>query len=258
MAIRQSLAYALRTLPLGEADLIVEFFTLEHGRVRAVARSARRIRSRFGSAFELFTRSRLVWFQRDKDDLGRVSSVDLDRSWFEALGGLEQSAEAAYMAEITIAFTPERDPAPHIFRLLGAILDAIEAGEPPSLMARYLEVWLLRLSGLFPDLTVCGGCGGKLPATPWLDEAGLEFVCGRECGSLVGRQRLTPSARQLLLRILGDPPAGLSGRLSGAAGLRSLRDILRTLVCGHLGRAPRSLRVLGQLERALHPSATVR
>jgi len=140
VALRKASAYALRSRPLGEADLIVELFTRERGRVRAVARSARRIRSRFGSAFEPFTRSRIVYFQRDKDDLGRVSSCDLERSYSEMLGDVEQAAMAAYMAELVIGFAPENDAAPVLYRLVGAVLDAMEAGCSLDLLARYFEV----------------------------------------------------------------------------------------------------------------------
>ncbi len=248
MAIRQGTAYALRTRPLGEADLIVEFFTLEHGRVRVVARSARRLRSRFGSAFEPFTRSRLVWFQRDKDDLGRVSSTEIDRSWFETLSGLEQSLIAAYMAELLMAFMPERDPAPRVFRLVGAILDTLESGADPDLLARYFEVWLLRLSGLFPDVARCGECGKTLADAPWVSDVRLELLCGRTCGAVVGRRRLAPAARLLLDRVIRLSPDQLAAENPDSSVVVALGEVSGMLVCGHLDRTPRSLRVIRRLE----------
>lgn len=255
MAIRQGLAYALRTRVLGEADLIVEFFTLEHGRVRAVARSARRLRSRFGSAFEPFTRSRLVWFQRDKDDLGRVSSTEIERSWFETLAGLEQSLLAAYMAELLIAFIPERDPAPRVFRLVDAVLNAVEKGANPTLMGRYFEVWLLRLSGLFPDPGRCGECGKSLGAKAWVSDSRLEFLCGRACGGAVGRRALPPPARALLDRVVRLSPEKLAAERADPSAVRALGEVASVLVCGHLDRTPRSLRVIRRLEgRAPRPA----
>ncbi|TLY27096.1 MAG: DNA repair protein RecO, partial [Nitrospirae bacterium] len=50
MPLLKTAAITLRNRKWGEADRIVTFFTLQHGKLRGVARGARRIRSRFGSA----------------------------------------------------------------------------------------------------------------------------------------------------------------------------------------------------------------
>lgn len=247
MAVRQALGYALRTRPLGEADLIVEIFTRERGRVRAVARSARRIRSRFGSAFEPFTLSRVVYFQRDKDDLGRISSCDIERSYFTELGDPVRAAVAAYCAELVIGFTPEHDPSATLFRLIGAAMDALASGADPELIARYMEVWTLRISGFLPDLEHCGACGRALGRDAWVSDVSLELLHARECEGQIGRRRLAPAGMELLRRILRVPPAELVA--PGKAAVRALGAINAVLVAGHLGRAPRSLRVLARLAR---------
>lgn len=251
MALRHSVGYALRTHPLGEADLIVEIFTRERGRIRGVARSARRIRSRFGSAFEPFTRSRVVWFQKDKDDLGKISSCDIEQSYFEVLGTVENAATAAYLAELVIGFTPEQDPAPRVFRLIGACLDAMAQGADHELVARYFETWILRLSGLFPDLQACAGCGGPLAGDLWISELSLEFLCGSSCGESQGRRRLPAAARPLLDGILRSRPGDLAEGPLDRGHLRALGAVNEVMIRGHLDRVPRSLRVLRQLTRAV-------
>lgn len=247
MALRQALGYALRTRPLGEADLIVEIFTRERGRIRGVARSARRLKSRFGSAFEPFTLSRVVWFQRDKDDLGRLSSCDIERSYFETLSGLEQAGVASYLAELVIGFTPEQDPSDTLFRLIGASLDALDARVAPDVVARYAEVWILRLSGLLPDVDRCGACGEQLGADAWVSDTTLEFLHARECMGQHGRRRVSPAALGLLRHMLRNGPERLGDVPAGA--LRGLAAVMEVIVCGHLDRPPRSLRVLQRLAR---------
>lgn len=251
MALRHSVGYALRSHPLGEADLIVEIFTRDRGRIRGVARSARRIRSRFGSAFESFTRSRVVWFQKDKDDLGKISSCDIERSYFESLGTVERAATAAYLAELVIGFTPEQDPAPRVFRLIGASLDAMAEGTEPELIARYFETWILRLSGLFPDHQACSACGRALQGELWISELSLEFLCGATCGQAQGRRRLPAAARPLLDAILRSRPDRVASGPIERAHLRALGAVNEVMIRGHLDRVPRSLRVLRQLTR--HP-----
>ena len=100
MPLRQTPAYALRHYPLGEADLIIVFYTYNFGCVRSVARGARRVRSRFGSAFQPFTQSELVFFEKEAQDLTRVASCEVSRSFYESLLTPESAALAAYFAEL--------------------------------------------------------------------------------------------------------------------------------------------------------------
>lgn len=249
MAVRHASAYALRTWPLGEADLIVELFTLERGRVRAVARSARRPKSRFGSSLQPFTRSQIVYFQRDKDDLGRLSSCEIERSYFETLATLENAPLAAYWAELIIGFTPELDPIPDIYRLTGAALDALANGAEPELMARYFEIWMLRISGLLPDVQRCSQCGRSMQGDVWVSEITQGFVCGRDCGGGVTANRLATPARALLSAILANSPAKIAGGQVSRGAVRSLENATGLLIRGHLDRVPRSLRVMQRLRR---------
>lgn len=248
MALRYSCGYALRSHPLGEADLIVEIFTREHGRVRAVAKSARRIKSRFGSAFEPFTRSRVTWFQRDKDDLGRISSCDIEHSYYEVLGTPEAAGLAAYMAELVIGLTAESDSSPPLYRLIDAVLEGLSDGAPPELLGRYFETWILRLSGLSPDPSRCGTCDRRIDGDAWISDVSLEFLCDRHCGVSIGRRRLTPAARALRERILRERPGAVAETLGqGQRAVSELGSVNEVLICGHLDRAPRSLRILRQM-----------
>ena len=65
MPLKESEAIVLRSYPLREADLLVTFFTREEGKLRGVARSAKKSRKRFGGALEPLTRVRLYYDDRD-------------------------------------------------------------------------------------------------------------------------------------------------------------------------------------------------
>jgi DNA repair protein RecO len=58
-----------------------------------------------------------------------------------------------------VEFVPDHDPNERLYRLVGAVLEAIENGSDLSKSLRYFESWLLRLVGFFPDLSQCSGCG---------------------------------------------------------------------------------------------------
>ena len=76
-------AFVLRTQELGEADLIVTLLTEHHGQVRAVARSARRSRRRFGGVLEPMTRVRAAWTEREGRDLHGLDEIEARRSFAE-------------------------------------------------------------------------------------------------------------------------------------------------------------------------------
>ena len=254
MPLRQTSAYALRSYALGEADLIVVFFSLAYGRVRSVARGARRLRSRFGSAFQPLTRSDLVFFEKEGQELTRVSSCEVERSYYEVLLTPEAAATAAYFAELVIEFSAERDPNPAVFRLIGAVLDGIEAGVPLAVAARYFEVWLLRLSGLLPRLSICGGCGKQLSGARWVVPHPLEFVC-RECRDRGGGGSwLSPGGTRLLTEILKAKPDDVArGAGRDERAVQRLAAVNKMLIRGNLDKELRSVRYLDRLRRGDRP-----
>ena len=77
MPLKQSEAIVLRSYPLREADLLVSFFTRTEGKLRGVARSAKKSRKRFGGALEPLTTVRLYWEDRERQELARIDSCDV-------------------------------------------------------------------------------------------------------------------------------------------------------------------------------------
>src|SRR5882672_1330722 len=101
MPARVSETFVLRTYPFREADLIVSFFTRDLGKLRGVARRARRPKSPFGSGLERLSQVRMAYFQKESAELVSLSNCELIESQF-ALGG-EYTAGVAldYFTEIT-------------------------------------------------------------------------------------------------------------------------------------------------------------
>ena len=77
MALKESEAIVLRTYPLREADLLVTFFTRNEGKVRGVARSAKKSRKRFGGALEPLTFVRAFYEDRERQELARLDALEV-------------------------------------------------------------------------------------------------------------------------------------------------------------------------------------
>lgn len=156
-------AIVLRTYNLAEADRIVLCLTRSAGLVRAVAKGARRMKSRFGAALEPFTLIRLAFHEKENRELVTLSSAEILKSYFDLSARVEAVEVLAYMGELVNEFAPPHAADEKLFRMLAACVDALatRAGHEHLIM-RYFEVWLLRLGGLFPDLNSCADCGAAL------------------------------------------------------------------------------------------------
>ncbi|OGW49229.1 MAG: DNA repair protein RecO, partial [Nitrospirae bacterium RBG_19FT_COMBO_58_9] len=77
MPLIKTAAITLKSRKWGDADRILTFYTKEMGKVRGVARGARRMKSRLGASLEPLTICHLNLFEKSGDSLYRVSQVDL-------------------------------------------------------------------------------------------------------------------------------------------------------------------------------------
>jgi DNA repair protein RecO (recombination protein O) len=150
---RETEAIILRTYPLKEADKIVSAFTRSFGKLRGVARGARKPKSRYGAALEPLSYVRLWLFEKETADLLSVDNAELIQSFFDAQRDYAAGVALAHLAEVTDQIMPERQPQDAFFRLLLAALEEIRktGGLWPALT--YFDLWAVRLGGFLPDLS---------------------------------------------------------------------------------------------------------
>jgi DNA repair protein RecO (recombination protein O) len=175
-------AIILHTFPVRERDKMVVFLTPDHGKRKAWAYGARAIRSRFGAALEPLAKVKIGYSERENDEMLRIESVDLVRSLFPAQQNLASSVAATYVAELVDTFAQAEDPAELIYRLLDRTCEALLAGASPLAVVTYAEVWILRLTGIFPAVRTCIECGGAIERPLRFDERLQGFVCS-SCAS---------------------------------------------------------------------------
>jgi DNA repair protein RecO (recombination protein O) len=153
-------AIVLRSIRYGEADRILHLYTPGYGRLSAIAKGARRARSRFGARLEPFFHIRAI-LHEGRSDLHTVTGVDT----IAAHAGLRDHAatlDAAARACDAVARlfeTPE--PHPEVFRLLAnelALLDANTVNARPATGLAF-RLKLLLAAGIVPQLASCAGCG---------------------------------------------------------------------------------------------------
>ena len=152
-------AIVLRTYNLAEADRIVLCLTRDAGLIRAVAKGARRMKSRFGAALEPFTFIKLDFYEKENRELVTISQVEILKSNFDLATHPDSTDALAYIAELVSEFAPPHEANDKLYRMVKACVDALASfADRPDMVVRYFEVWLLRLAGLFPDLRDCAEC----------------------------------------------------------------------------------------------------
>lgn len=151
MKSEQCQAIILSTLNYGESDRIVSLFTLEHGRLRGFAKSARASRKRFGGQLEPANRLAVTLSLRE-DGLSRIERVEQSNCYPELRERLESLALALYACELVEALTPEGHPLPRLFRLLSTLFEHLagQSGSPTD--RRFFEMNLLNILGYRPVL----------------------------------------------------------------------------------------------------------
>lgn len=158
MAARISESFVLRTYPFGEADLIVSYFTRDAGKLRGVARRARRPKSAFGAGLERLSLVRMQYLQRENRELTSLDSCEIVRSVFSLPGNYETGIALDYLAETTDELLPQNEANERQFRLLAAVLDfLVERRTDPSSIwpaVLYYALWSVRLQGFLPALRV--------------------------------------------------------------------------------------------------------
>jgi len=201
-------AIVLRSIRYGEADRILHVYTPDHGRLGAIAKGARRARSRFGARLEPFFQIRVV-LHEGRGDLYTVTAVDT----IDARAGLRESAEALDAAAracdaVTRLFETD-EPHPEVYALLANELTLLAsahtdpaAARPENALAFRLK--LLLAAGFVPQLGSCASCGEREHLTGFSAAAGGVVCSSCESASFP----LGEEAYEFMVAALGRPLAG--------------------------------------------------
>ncbi len=245
MSVLTSEAVILRTWPVGEADLIVSFFTRDYGRVKGLAKSALKSRKRFGGALEPMTMVRAWFAERPRQELVRLDQLEIVRSPLSAPVDAVRMAVLSFYAELLDQALPEHDPQETTFRLLVAVLEQTTA-EQPWMPLTYFQLWMTRLMGLLPDITHCTVCGEVLKA----GEARYNLMsdglfCGLHGGG--GASELSADSWQLAQRMLRQPVSFFAAEPWTRRRGQDLRRYTLQTLERHLERRLRSAEALARL-----------
>ncbi|MGB9629028.1 MAG: DNA repair protein RecO [Thermodesulfobacteriota bacterium] len=151
-------AIVIRCLPYGESDKIVTFFTKNFGKLKAIAKGARRSKKRFQNALELFTYVRLIFFDREGMGMVRAEGCDILNSFPNIREDLKKIIYGNYLLELVNEMAMEREENSEAFELLLTFLSTLNSEEAAEDYLRIFEIRMLSLFGYRPNMRNCGIC----------------------------------------------------------------------------------------------------
>ena len=204
--IHSATGIILRTRPLTETSLIVQWLTPEFGRISTVAKGARRPKSPFLGKLDLFYEADFSFSRSRRSELHTLREVSL-RETHEALRrdlGLLQ--QAAYCARLIEQTTETDTPLSEVFALMRDLLNHLPKQPPQSRNVFAFELKLLSHLGLKPD---------------------------------VSASRLTSGTKEIVRALSESDWPAIAQLKSTAAQAKALRQFLHGFLIFHLGKIPK-------------------
>lgn len=211
----------LRSIRFGEADRILHLYTPEHGRVGAIAKGARKTRSRFGARLEPFFHLSMN-LHLSRGDLHTVTSadtIDPHARLRERASALDAAARAC---DAVARLFETDDPSPAVFHLLANELTLLDGEERHASTGSQLafRLKLLVAGGFTPQLASCAACGESDHLSGFSGSAGGVVCSACEASAFP----LTEEAHGFLVAALGRPLADAPD-----ASVRALRQAERAI-----------------------------
>ncbi|MCU0715502.1 MAG: DNA repair protein RecO [Pirellula sp.] len=162
MGLEKSEAILLRSVAWSETSLVVTLFTRTHGKVSAVAKGARRLKSPFENALDLLARSQIVFIEKANDTLDILTEAKLVRRFKGGQRSLLTLYSGYYLAELTHVLTENHQPMESHFGVLDEALVKLDEMEDPAKVVLGFEMEFLRSLGHLPTFELCAGCGNSV------------------------------------------------------------------------------------------------
>ena len=234
MRLLESDSLVLHSFDYRETSRIVRIATRDAGVLSVIARGARRPKSPFGSAIDLFTSGVAHVRVHPSRDLHVLTGFDATRTRSELAGSLARFTAASAIAELCLRFAREDDSG-RVHDAATAVLDAIGQAAPDEVPAIALAgAWrVVAELGFAPSLDQCAGCHADLAPNDELtfDHRAGGALCGR-CARLGPRGRPLPAVAREALRCW---LAGAESALADSSTRRAHQRLLREFLEEHLG-----------------------
>lgn len=245
MAAVRTQAIVMRSVDVFETSRVLTLFTRDLGKVSALAKGARRLKSPFQSALDLLSVCDMVLLHKASEALDLVTEAALVERFDSLHRSLPAWYAGLYISELLNDLTDHHDPHPRLFDAsLVTLRNLGDAELRPGRVLRF-ELACLRELGLMPALEVCVHCGKTVASDRPNDQVAFGLATGGVLcpGCRPGQPHVaTLSGRTLqALRTLASPGPFWRDLDYQPRSLQPLRATVGAVISHLLGRRPRML-----------------
>ena len=148
----------------GEADLIIDFFSSQWGRMRGIAKGAKKSKKRFVNCLEPLNWVRFTFFEKQNNSLVRIDQGELINPFPGIRKDYKKWGQASYFCEMIKELFAIGDTNLSVFELIKESLQALDQGKGDQEIFNIFQIRLLKIAGYALYLTSCLGCGKKAEA----------------------------------------------------------------------------------------------
>jgi DNA repair protein RecO (recombination protein O) len=243
--------FILRCLNYGESDLIVTFYSSEFGKLKGIAKGAKRSKKRFANVFEPFSLTKIIFSRRNRDTLALIESCDIIDHYHTVRQSLEKTLIASYFIDLADHFSPEGKKNEKVFQLLIDFLGMLSREDVSEAAIRFFEIRLLKIAGFEPALDHCVSC--KTQITNGNSYYFYPKEGGIKCASCAKPQRYDQSVSAGTVRTLLLGKEMDIDKIKMICLSNNLAAESRSILCGFityvLGQEVKSLQVMEQVRR---------
>ena len=256
MSLEKTESLVLRTVDWSETSRISTLWTKKFGKVRALAKGGRRLKSSFENALDLLTHCSIVLLRKTSGSLDLLTEAQVLHGFSGLRKDLNALHASYYLAELLSEWTEDYDPNPVIFeQALLALTTWSDLGDGKvcagreerqgriaAVLFRFEFILLLEL-GFRPELKMCTGCSGEVDEFQNVfSPAGGGVKC-RIC-SLADRTsfKISSESLQVLISLEGVSMENL--KIIPLQIRKELRKIFGRYITYLMGRRPKLLTYL--------------
>ncbi len=253
MGLHKTDAVVIQHADFGESDLIVTLYTYDLGKVRGIAKGAKRSKKRFVNNLQPFSYIRILYAE-GRGGLIRIDQADIIHSFFRIGEEISKVLYGSYLLEMVKEMTGEKEAQPQLFKLLMTFLTLLNDFTPREEYLRIFELRFLDLLGYRPRLGECTICAHKAPhdGGVWFSYRHGGIVCDGcqlEARGVVPVSGPTLEAMQGVLTMnLGE----VEGVRFSPEVLTESREILPRFIQHQLGKGLKSLEVMEEVQGDYH------
>ena len=249
-------AILLRRIEYGDYDLIVTLFTPQLGKTSAIAKSAKKSVKRFPGILEPFSCLDVVLTKGRGKGLPVLQEASLEEPFFKIRENIVKTAYASYWSELVYLWMAEGEPLEPLYQLILHVLAELNRGSTPvEVLSILFQMRFLSLAGFRPNFDHCHTCKKSLDqirhAVVVSDPARGGIACPTCMGSSNDRPKISKGTlKQLNWTDTGDLERAARVRFTAAAVAEGL-TFLESFVPFHIGKSPKSLKVLRKVRKEL-------